>query len=337
MTYLVDMKFDSTTAQQIFQQTITAAVTLQDIGLHSGRPVVMRLLPAEANTGVTFIRTDRPAGENVIPARWDHVIDTRLCTVIGNEFGARVGTVEHVMSALTGLGIDNCIVEIDAEEVPAVDGSAAPFIAAIDKVGVIAQAAPRRALEILRPVSITPDASNPARTASLSPLTAQQGAPFYAVTVDYSATNARIGKQTASLSLTNAAYRAEISGARTFTLFEELDMMWKNGLGLGGSLDNAVIVWGDEVVNMGGLRYDTEFARHKLLDAIGDLALAGGVILGAYSAYMTGHALNNQLLRAVFADPANYRWVDLATVVEVPAQQSANQNQAYQPALSAAY
>ena len=321
------MKFDSTPINSLamFQQTLAQPVMLQDIGLHSGRPVTMRLLPAPAQAGYTFIRTDLPEGTNTIRGSWDNVIDTRLCTVVGNAHGARVGTVEHVLSALVGLGIDNCTIEIDAEEVPAMDGSAAKFIAAIDRVGLQAQAAPRRALEILRPVTITPDVSNPARTASLTPLSKAQGAPFYAATVDYTATNARIGKQTATLSLTPAAYRAEIADARTFTLFEELDAMWNNGLGRGGNLDNAVVVWGDEIVNLGGLRHDTEFARHKLLDAIGDLALAGGVILGAYSAYMTGHALNNQLLRAVFSDAANYRWVELGAEQAAMPQTSARQ------------
>lgn len=295
------MKFDSALCPP-YQQTLSQPVTLQDIGLHSGAPVTMHLLPAAPSAGITFIRTDLKDGENVIPATWDNVVDTRLCTVIGNSFGARVSTVEHVLSALAGLGIDNCTIEINGPEVPALDGSAAPFVAAIEHMGIIPQSAPRRVLQIMRPVTITEGN----KSATLSPSAYSD----WKLTLDYTAQSARIGDQSASLRLTPAAFKREIMSARTFTLFEELDMMWKNGLGIGGSLDNAVLVWGNEVANLGGLRYDTEFARHKLLDAIGDLSLCGGAILGSYDALATGHALNNKLLHAVFADSANYRWVD---------------------------
>ena len=295
------MRFD-TALTPPYQQTLAKPVTLQDVGLHSGQHTTLRLLPAAPHAGLTFIRTDLPMGQNIIIGSWDNVVDTRLCTVVGNSHGARVGTVEHLLAALAGLGIDNCTIEIDGAEVPALDGSAAPFMTAILTAGVVSQAAPRRALEILRPVTIEENG----RSASLAPGCHSD----WSMTVDYTATNARIGRQTATLRLTPDAFRDEISTARTFTLYEELDAMWKSGLGLGGSLDNAVVVWGDEVVNLGGLRFDTEFARHKLLDAIGDLSLAGGPILGAYTSVAGGHALNSRLLHAVFADSANYRWTD---------------------------
>ncbi len=299
--YLVDMKFDSAICPP-YQQTLVQPVTLTDIGLHSGATVTMRLLPAPANSGITFIRTDLKDGENTISARWDHVVDTRLCTVIGNSFGARVSTVEHVTSALAGLGIDNCTIEIDGPEVPAMDGSAAPIVAAIEHMGIMPQSAPRRVLEILRPVEIT----EAGKSARFMPAATSD----YKVTLDYTRTNALIGNQSAELRLTPTAYKREIAAARSFTLFAELDAVWSNGLGKGGSLDNNVLVWDTVVANLGGLRFDTEFARHKLLDAIGDLSLCGGAILGRFEGVATGHALNNKLLHAVFADTANYRWVD---------------------------
>lgn len=305
------MPFDTPFAQtSLFQRTLARPVALSDIGLHSGCTVNMRLLPSEANSGITFVRTDFPAGQGIIPARWDHVGDTRLCTVISNEFGARVSTVEHIMSALTGLGIDNCVIEIDNEETPAMDGSSIKFVEAIDRAGVMVQKAHRKVLEILRPVEIV----DGPRTAKFMPAAHAS----YDVTVDYTALNMTIGKQSASLVLNERDYRTEVAAARSFNLFEEIEKVWSIGLGKGGSLDNNLIVWGDQIVNYGGLRFDTEFARHKLLDAVGDLALAGGPIMGAYSAYMTGHALNNQLLRAVFADSRNYRWVDAGSMVEAP-------------------
>ena len=309
------MRFD-TALTPPYQQTLAQPVTLQDVGLHSGKHTTLRLLPAAPHAGLTFIRTDLPVGQNIIIGSWDNVVDTRLCTVVGNVHGARVGTVEHLLAALAGLGVDNCTIEIDGAEVPALDGSAAPFMAAILTAGLVSQAAPRRALEILRPVTIEENG----RSASLAPAAHSD----WSMTVDYTATNARIGRQTATLRLTPDAFRDEISEARTFTLYEELDAMWQSGLGLGGSLDNAVVVWGDEIVNLGGLRFDTEFARHKLLDAIGDLSLAGGPILGAYTSVAGGHALNSKLLQAVFADSANYRWADeLSAELTQPLRKSA--------------
>jgi len=260
----------------------------------------MRLLPAAPNSGIKFVRTD-VAANNVIPALYDLVTDTRLCTVLTNAHGVSVATVEHIMSALSGLGIDNVTIEVDAGEIPITDGSAEPFINALQETGIVAQAAPRRALQILRAVEVV-DGDKVAR------ITPSNNAEF-CVTVIYD--NKVIGTQTYDFDLNPADYVAEIAAARTFALKTDIDAMHAAGLAKGGSLANAVVVDTDAVLNEEGLRFADEFARHKVLDAVGDLALAGGVVLGRLEGTKSGHAMNNKLLRAVFADDANYQWVDL--------------------------
>lgn len=291
----------------VYQRTLAAPVTFSDIGIHSGARVTMRLLPAAPNSGINFVRTDLTEN-NVIPARYDLVTDTVLCTVLTNAAGAKVATVEHILSALAGLGIDNLTIELDAAEVPVADGSAEPFIDALRATGVVAQAAPRRALQILRTVEVV----NGNKIARITPSTASE----YCVTIIYS--NAVIGTQTYDYELSPVSYVAEIAAARTFALRTDVDALHAAGLGLGGSHTNAVVVNDTGIENEEGLRFENEFARHKVLDAIGDMALAGGVVLGRLEGTRSGHALNNQLLRAVFADAANYRWVDLPEAL-VPA------------------
>lgn len=284
-----------------YQHTLAAPVTYSGVGVHSGVVVNMRLLPASAGTGITFVRTDVAAGTGVIKGTWDNVVDTRLCTVLANSNGVKVATVEHVLSALHGLGVDNVAIECDGQELPVADGSAMEFIKAIMNVGMVAQAAPRRALEILQPVTITQGQ----KEARLLP----SSQPEYSVTIVYE--NQVIGTQSFNFALTPAAYLAEIAPARTFGLLADVEAMYAAGLGKGGSLQNAVVVDADRVLNPEGLRFADEFARHKVLDAIGDIALAGGVVLGRLEGHMSGHKLNNDLLRAVFANPANYRWVEM--------------------------
>lgn len=290
------------------QKTIRDAITINGVGLHSGRYTHMTLRPAPADHGIVFIRTDL-GGDRVIPARWDHVVDTRLCTVVGNESGATVGTIEHLMSALCGSGIDNVLIEIDGPEVPVMDGSAMPFIEAIDSVGLKTLAAPRRAIRVLREVSIEQDG----KRVSLKP----SALSVYGGEIEFD--HAEIGRQTFRTSLLNGNFRHDIAQARTFGFLHEVEYLRTQGLALGGSMDNAIVLGGDKVLNPGGLRFADEFIRHKILDAIGDLHLAGGPILGEYHGVKAGHALNNQILRALFASRDNWMLTDM-TVSAAPSR-----------------
>lgn len=283
------------------QHTLKDIVEMSGIGLHSGKTVNLRLRPAATDHGIVFKRIDMEEGKNIIPAKFDRVVDTRLCTLIANEHGARVGTIEHLMAALRGLGIDNALVEIDAGEVPVMDGSSKPFIDAIDVVGLQAQSTPRRAIKILKEV-IVKDGDKMVR---LSP----SNVPLFAGRIEFS--HADIGVQDFTLKLVNGNFRHDVSDCRTFGFLKEAEMLRAAGLGLGGSLENAIILDDNGVMNPEGLRCSDEFIRHKILDAVGDLYLAGGPILGAYEGFKAGHALNNAILHALFADPSNWAPVDM--------------------------
>jgi UDP-3-O-[3-hydroxymyristoyl] N-acetylglucosamine deacetylase len=280
------------------QRTLKAAIHCTGIGLHSGRRVRLRLLPAPPGHGIVFRRTD--LGRD-IPARFDHVIDTRLCTMLGlpDEPEVQVGTVEHVLAALAGTGITNAVVEVDGPETPIHDGSAAGYLFLIDCAGTVEQAALAPTIEVLRPVRVEHDSG----FAELRP--SRFGLDL-ALSIAFDA--AAIGRQALTLRLTPEAFRTELARARTFALLEEIDQLRAAGLARGGSLANAVVVDGARVLNPGGLRTADEFVRHKLLDAVGDLALAGASLLGRFVAHRSGHALNNRLLRALFADEANWRF-----------------------------
>lgn len=252
----------------------------------------MRLLPAPADTGIVFMRTDLKNGARAIPARWDHVIDTQLCTMIGNPQGGKVATIEHLMAALSAAGVDNAFIEVDGPEVPVMDGSADSFVFLIEMAGVMEQDAPRREIVILKPVSFE---ENGKRTALLP-------ADARSFSVGISFDKKIIQNQHYDFSFSREGFKTEISRARTFGFFEDVEKMTKLGLMRGGSLDNAVVIKDDAVMNEGGLRYADEFVRHKLLDAIGDLSLAGLPIRGRFEGYCPGHAMNNKLLRALFVD-----------------------------------
>ncbi len=282
------------------QQTLARSLTMKGIGLHSGAVVTMTLRPAPADHGVVFVRTDIVGENDVIPARWDHVADTRLCTVIRNAEGASVGTIEHLMAALRGCGIDNILIEIDGPEVPVMDGSSAPFVALIDEAGIRAQALPRRAIKILKEVTVEQDG----KRATLKP---SEGSVF-AGEIDFA--HPSIGKQSFETRLYNGNFRHDLAEARTFGFVEEVEALRKIGLARGGSLDNAIVLDRETVLNAGGLRFADEFIRHKLLDAVGDLYLAGGPILGAYEGTKAGHALNNAILRKLVATPGAWVVVD---------------------------
>ncbi|CAO3422539.1 UDP-3-O-acyl-N-acetylglucosamine deacetylase [Azospirillum doebereinerae] len=282
----------------MFQQTLKKSVTITGVGLHSGAIVTLTIAPADANSGITFIRTDLRGAAAIVPARWDAVIDTRMCTVIGNAQGTTIGTIEHLMSALAGCGIDNAVVSLDNAEVPIMDGSAAPFVAAIEQAGVAVTRAPRRVIRILKPVSV----GDGVKSASFAP----DDATTYSFEIDFD--SAAIARQSRAVEMDSDVFKDEISRARTFGFLHEVEGLRKMGLARGGSLDNAVVISGDTVMNAGGLRFADEFVRHKILDAVGDLYLAGAPIVGHFHGVRSGHALNNQLLRALFADRSAWRY-----------------------------
>ncbi|WP_448191188.1 UDP-3-O-acyl-N-acetylglucosamine deacetylase [Azospirillum sp. sgz301742] len=278
----------------MFQHTLKSVIRCTGIGLHSGASATLTISPAAPEAGITFIRTDKRGFAARIPATYDNVVDTRLCTVLGNAEGTTVGTVEHVLAALAGCGIDNAILSIDGPEVPIMDGSAAPFVAAIERAGRVEQNAVRHVIRILKPVTI----GSGRTTATLMP---SQSAVF-SFEIDFD--SAVIGQQTGHFELSAGHFGQEIGAARTFCFLHDVEAMQRAGLARGGSLDNAVVVdkEQDRVLNADGLRSPDEFVRHKILDAVGDLYLAGGPILGRYHGSRAGHAMNNQLLRALFAD-----------------------------------
>jgi len=285
------------------QRTIKSRIPCVGIGVHSGRRVSLTLLPAPTGHGVVFRRTD--IGRD-IPATYNRVVDTKLCTTIG-ESSARMGTIEHLMAALAGAGVDNVLIEVDGPEVPIMDGSAAPFSFLLECAGVVSLETPRKVIEILRPVRVNEGQA----FAELRPFEDGTRAAIptldLEVSIDYA--EAAIGWQTQTLRLTPENFRAAVASARTFALAGDIDHMRDLGLAKGGSLDNAIVVDGAKILNPGGLRMNNEFASHKLLDAVGDLALAGGRLHGRYVAHRTGHDLNNRLVRALFADVAAWRSV----------------------------
>ena len=290
----------------IRQRTLKTAIGCTGVGLHSGLKISMILRPAEPDSGIAFRRTDIAGGGAVIAARWDNVSDTRLNTCIANRDGVAVRTIEHLMAALAGLGIDNLIIDINGPEVPVMDGSAAPFVFLMECAGVVEQAAPRRAIRILKPVVIR----DGDKMASLRP------ADSFSVQVDIDFAAPVVGRQHCFLGLSEGRFKSEISRARTFGFEQEVAAMRAAGLGKGGSLDNAVVISGDgrHVVNDEGLRYDDEFVRHKALDAIGDLYLAGQPLLGHYHGIRPGHALNNQLLREFLSDRSAWTLVPMDSI-----------------------
>jgi UDP-3-O-[3-hydroxymyristoyl] N-acetylglucosamine deacetylase len=261
----------------------------------------MTLHPAPANSGVVFERVDLQNGGRVFPARYDYVCDTFHCTTLTNASGATLATVEHLMSALSGCGVDNVRVEVNGPEVPIMDGSASPFVFLIECAGIETLDVPRRAVRVTKPVSV----EQGSKRASLVPFDGRQ----IACEIIYD--NTRIARQSATIQLTTETFKGEISRARTFGLMEDVADLQAAGLALGGSLDNAVVVSDGKVLNEGGLRFDDEFARHKVLDAIGDLALAGAPLIGAFEGHCSGHALNVRLLQALFADDDAWTWTEL--------------------------
>ncbi len=284
------------------QSTLKSPIRASGIGLHGGRQVFITMLPAPVNTGIVFRRIDvTPMVE--IPASALLVGEATMCSTLIKD-GVKVATVEHIMSALFGMGVDNCIVELSSPEIPILDGSAAPFIYLLQSTGVVAQAAPRRFMRIKRKVEVVEGD----KYARLEPYEGYR----LSFGIEFKHPAFKTSAQTAVLEFTTANYVKEVSRARTFGFMGDFEVMRARNLALGASMDNAVALDKYKVVNPDGLRYDDEFVRHKILDAVGDLYLIGAPILGAYSAYKSGHALNNQLACAVLKDEQCREWVTFA-------------------------
>ena len=281
------------------QTTLTHPLRFTGTGLHTGRPVRLSLHPAAAGTGVVFRRTDVTDCDPVIPALWSNVPGEPLNTRVVNAEGVSVATIEHLMAAFAGTGLHNVEVRLDGPEVPALDGSSAGFVRAILGAGLHRLGAPVRAIEVLRPVEVRQNGA----AARLDP------APGLVIDFTIQFPDAAIGRQHKRLDLHNGTFVRELCDSRTFCRLSDVDAMRANGLGRGGSLENAVVVDGDRVLTPGGLRHPDEAVRHKILDALGDLYTAGGPLLGRYTGWKAGHAVTNALLRALFADAANWRWV----------------------------
>lgn len=286
----------------ILQKTLKQPVEISGVGLHSGNTVTMRLLPAKINSGVVFVRDDLNPPQR-FAASAELVTDTRLCTVMQSG-EAKVATVEHIMSALAGLGVDNVEIHLDAAEVPIVDGSSAPFVYLLQSAGLVSQDAAKRFMVIKHEVEVR----DGDKWAKFVPFDRGFKLDF---SIDFAHPAIRKSNNSASLTLTPQHYIQAISRARTFGFLRDIEFLRQNNLALGGSLDNAVVLDEYRVLNDKGLRYDDEFVRHKVLDAIGDLYLESHAIIGHYIGYKSGHALNNQLFRALLADKSAYEMTTL--------------------------
>jgi len=293
------------------QTTIRSSVRFDGVGLHSGIPSRVAIRPAAPGFGIVFRRVDLGQGTGDIPARWDMVDQSPLCTRLVNERGADVSTVEHIMAALVGCGVHNAMIEVTGPEIPIMDGSASVFVRAILSAGLRGSAAPVRAIRVLRPVEVR-------RGDALARLS-----PHETLLIEFSIDfeDAAIGRQSKLLNMSNGSFVRELSTSRTFCRKADVDAMLANGLAQGGNPgENAVVFDGDRVLSPGGLRHADEPVRHKMLDALGDLGLAGLPILGHYEGRRAGHALTNDLLRALFADPDAYEIVecDAETAARLP-------------------
>jgi UDP-3-O-[3-hydroxymyristoyl] N-acetylglucosamine deacetylase len=283
------------------QQTIAGPAMCAGIGVHSGAHVRLALTPAPVGTGVVFVRSDVRDVDNAIRAHADSVGATRNATTLRNLAGVEIATVEHLMSACAGLGIDNLVVEVDGPEVPILDGSSAPFVQVLMNAGLQQQGAAQPIIRIVEPIEVRMGA----KSAALLPALDFEGLDLD-VTIRFA--DAAIGVQRRRVELTPHAFLTEIADARTFGFLAEVEHLRAAGLGRGASMENAVVVDAGRVVNPEGLRFEDEFVRHKLLDAVGDLSLAGAPICGRFVADQPGHALNARLVRALLDTPEAWRW-----------------------------
>lgn len=292
----------------IKQRTLKTSIRTTGVGLHSGIKVEMHLRPAPANSGIVFRRMDMQSAAD-LKADPYLVTDTRLCSVLESG-SAKVATVEHLMSALAGLGIDNAFVDLDGPEVPIMDGSSAPFVFLLQSAGIEEQEAPKKYVRILQPVEVR-DGDKWVR------FTPHNGFRIeFTIVFDHPVFDK--GAQKVVVDFDETAYTKEVARARTFGFMHEVEALRNNGLALGGSLDNAIVMDEFRVLNNDGLRYDDEFAKHKVLDAIGDLYLLGHPIIGAFEAYKSGHALNNRLLRELLEHQESWEYVSFERTEDVP-------------------
>ncbi len=294
----------------IRQRTVKTLVRATGVGLHTGARVNLTLRPAQPDTGIVIRRTDLPEPKDFAIAP-ERVVDTRLCSALEGN-GARVATVEHLMSALAGLGIDNLYIDLDGPEVPILDGSAAPFVYLLQSAGIENQNAPKRFIRVKRTVRV----EEGDKWAEFAP---HEG---YTLTfrIDFDHPVFRQSAKEMHIDLARQSYVKEVSRARTFGFMNEVEYLRSNGLALGGTLDNAIVMDEFRVLNSDGLRYADEFVKHKVLDAVGDLYLTGHPILGAFTAFKSGHGLNNKLLRALMADATAWEWAEFRDDGATPSQ-----------------
>ncbi len=286
------------TYNNINQNTLSKPISFDGIGLHSGTEVTIRLIPAEADFGIKFCRTDIKAN-NVIDAMWSNVSNTRLSTTVSNSSGVSVSTIEHLMSALSGLHIDNLKIEINGPEVPIMDGSSKDFVDLIDSIPLKTLNKKRKIIKVKRNIKV----KNFNSSAELKPNN------HFSIDFEIDFPSKIISKQSCHLQLVNGNYKSDIASARTFGFEKDVDILRSNGLALGGSLKNAVVVGDDKILNKDGLRFKDEFVRHKILDSIGDLYLAGAPIQGYFFGNKSGHYLNNLLLKSLFSNQDNYEYI----------------------------
>ena len=281
------------------QQTISNSISVKGIGLHTGNLVELTLEPAAVDNGIKFIRVDKK-NDNVIEAIWSNVSETVLSTTISNSYGVKISTIEHLMSALSGLHIDNLNIYINANEVPIMDGSSKPFVELIEEIGIKQQSKKRKLLNVKKSIEVAEN------NTSVKIVPNNQ----FSIDFEIDFPSKIVSKQSCQLQLINGNYKTDIAAARTFGFEKDVKYLRSNGLALGGSLDNAVVVGENEILNKDGLRYTDEFVRHKILDSIGDLYLAGSPIIGYFYGNKSGHYLNNQLLRKLFSDKTNYEYIN---------------------------
>ncbi|MBF0183997.1 MAG: UDP-3-O-acyl-N-acetylglucosamine deacetylase [Magnetococcales bacterium] len=282
----------------IFQRTLKNTIRCTGIGLHSGKKVYLSLRPAPANTGIVFHRTDMKGA--LVPAKVQNVVDTRLCSTVANADGVRVSTVEHLLAAFAGLGVNNAYVDLDGPEIPIMDGSAAPFVFLIQCAGIVQQKAYKRWIRIKRPISVTQGN----KKASFAP------SDRFRVSFRIDFDHPLLSEQEEDLDISETTFIKEISRARTFGFLKEVEQLRSNGLARGGSLDNAIVMGDFRILNEGGLRYEKEFVRHKMIDAIGDLYLLGHPVIGHFKGLRSGHALNNTLLRKLLSHANAWEFVE---------------------------
>ncbi len=294
------------TVRTVRQTTLNSEISCSGIALHSGGKVSLTLKPAEAGHGIVFKRTDIKGGGAEITARWDNVVATAMCTTLGNGDGVTISTVEHLMAAFAGCRIDNALVEVSGPELPIMDGSAQPFVFLIECAGIKELDAPRRVIRVKKAVSVS-DGDG------LATLVPGEG---FAVNFEIDFNSAAVSRQVLEVALFNGSFKKELARARTFGFLHEVERLRAAGLARGGSLDNAIVISGDKVLNEDGLRYDNEFVRHKALDAVGDLYLAGAPVVGRFHGVCSGHAANNSLLAALFADPDAWEYGDITAAEE---------------------